>query len=125
MEKRRRVLLYGKSVILGTVGASLQHHPELEVLPMASPSPDVHELSALAPDVILYDVEASRPESAISLLEIYPELLLIGVSPESSRVMLWSGRQVAAVEAADLVSIIQRKGTDSETFKVKRYENHK
>ena len=116
MEKRRRVLLYGKSVILGTVGASLQRNPEFEILPAVASSLEAPELRALSPDVIIYDIEASHPEAAISLLENCPNLLLIGVSPESKRVMLWSGRQLRQASTQELVQVIQEKESNSEPF---------
>ncbi len=109
MEKRQRVLLFGNSVVLGSIGASLSHHPGFEILPLAVPPQDVKALRSLRPDVILYDVEASRPEAAVSLLETCPDLLLIGVSPDSNRIMLWSGRQLRQVSTQDLVSVISRQ----------------
>lgn len=117
MEKRRRILLYGKSVILGTVGASLQHHPEFEILPAVSPSLEAREFRALSPDVIIYDIEASHPEAAITLLETCPDLLLIGIDPDSNRVMLWSGRQLRQASTQDLVQVIQQNEPNSELFK--------
>jgi len=107
MEKRQRVLLYGKSLILGTVGASLRQYPRLEIVSLTSPLPAAQELGALAPDVIIFDVEAAHPESALSLLETRPSLLLIGIGPSSDQMLLWSGRQSQALAMQDLVEIIQ------------------
>ena len=105
MEKRR-VLLYGRSLILGTVGTSLQQSPHLEIVSLAPPLPTVQELGALTPDVIIFDVEAARPEFAISLLEVRPSLLLIGLDPGSNQALLWSGRQVSELSTQDLVQVI-------------------
>jgi len=129
MDKRTRVLLYGKSVILGTVSASLQRHPEFEILPAASPLLDMRELRALSPDVIFYDIEASHPEAAIALLEICPDLLLIGINPDSNQVFLWSGQQLCELSMADLVNVIRmdeirKEQTDSEISSEGTHKNN-
>ena len=106
MEKKR-VVLYGKSVILGSVGASLRRQPDLEIIPLSSMCPTVQELEAHMPDVILFDPQAARPEAAFALLETRPGLLLIGIDPSNNQVRLWSGQQLSELSTQDLVKIIQ------------------
>ena len=105
MEKRR-VVLYGRSVILGTLRASFQRYPDLEVLSLSPPLPSAQELGALAPDVILFDMEIGRPEAAFSLLGTCPGLLLIGVDPSTNQALLWSGRQLRELSTQDLVQLM-------------------
>lgn len=105
MEKKR-VILYGRSVILGTVGASLQQYPDLEVISLSLPLPDVQELGALAPDVIIFDLQAPHPDLAISLLDASPRLTLIGIDPSSDRMFLWFGRHLNVLSTQDLVQAI-------------------
>ena len=105
MEKRR-VVLYGRSVILGTLRASFQRYPDLEVLSLSPPLPSAQELGALAPDVILFDMEIGRPEAAFSLLGTCPSILLIGVDPSTNQALLWSGRQLRELSTQDLVLLI-------------------
>lgn len=105
MEKKR-VILYGRSVILGTVGASLQQYPDLEVISLSLPLPDVQELGALAPDVIIFDLQAPHPDLAISLLDASPRLILIGIDPSSDRMFLWFGRHLNVLSTQDLVQAI-------------------
>ncbi len=102
-----RVILYGHTVILGTVGASLQKDPRFEVIPLAVPYPEAHQLEEMAPDAILFDLENARPAAAFALLATCPGLQLIGIDPDRDLVMVWSGRQVRAVESADLIEILQ------------------
>jgi hypothetical protein len=103
---RRRVILYGRSVILGTVGVSLERYADLEIIPLSPPLPGAEELEALAPDVILFDVDAGRPEAAFTLLETWPNLLLVGVNPESDQIVLWSSSRGSALVTEDLVRVI-------------------
>lgn len=106
MEKRRRVLLYGKSLILGTIGMSLQQYPQLEIVSVSAPLATAQELGALAPDVILFDVEVACPEFAICLLEARPSLLLIGIDPNSNEILLWSGQHLRAQTVRDVAQAI-------------------
>jgi hypothetical protein len=106
MERRRRIYLYGNSVIMGTLGASLRGVPRYEVSALSPPWPETVELEALAPDVILFDVEAGRPEAAFFLLQKHPNLLVIGVSPDSNLVKIWSGRQLRELSTQGLLDVI-------------------
>lgn len=108
MNKRLRVILYGKSVILGTVGASLAHYPDLEVVALSPPLPGAGELAALAPDVILFDEDIGRPEALFALLQESPSLLLAGVNPENDQMRLWSSGQSSVLCTEDIVQRIAR-----------------
>ena len=103
---QRRAIVYGDSLILEGVRASLDKCPGLEVLVLHQPPetlPD--ELRAHCPAALIFDVEAIQPELLLSLFQ-QPCLLLIGIDPETHRALVWSGRQAAAVDAADLLQVI-------------------
>ena len=102
----RRVLLYGKSVILGTLEASLKRYPYMETRVLSAPFPTVEELKALAPDVILFDVSAPCPEAAFALLETFPGLLVIGVDACRDEMLVLSSRPAQALAVQDLINII-------------------
>jgi hypothetical protein len=103
---RRRVLLYGRSVLLGTLRASFERYPDLEVVSLSPPFPSSQELNALAPDAILFDVETAHPEAAFALLGTRPGLLLIGIDPSANQALLWSGRHLRELSTQDLVQVI-------------------
>ena len=106
---KKRLLLYGRSVILGTVGASLQRCPTVQVISLSPPLPELSSLMALAPDVIVFDVEATRPADAFPLLEGCPKLLLIGVNPTTDRVLVWSGSPMNAPSSQALIDVINQQ----------------
>jgi hypothetical protein len=118
---RRRVVLYGRSVILGTLGASLDAYPDLEVVSISPPFPSAQELSSLAPDVILFDMETPRPEAAFALLGTCPGLLLIGVDPSTNQVLVWSGRQFRELSTQDLVRVMRE---DHPVPSIQQERNH-
>ena len=104
MERRRRIVLCGNSVIIGTVGASLRRLPLYDVVSLLSAQQD--DLEQMAPDVVLFDLEAARPEAAFSMLESRPGLRLIGVSPDSNLAEVWSWRQLRELSMKDLTEAI-------------------
>jgi hypothetical protein len=106
MEKHRKVVLYGNSVILGSIGASLWRFSRYEMTSLSPPWPDVQVFKAMAPDVILFDTDCVRSREVLSLFEILPDLMLIGLSPESHRVQVWSGKQMTELTTRDLIDVI-------------------
>jgi hypothetical protein len=109
-EQPRRVIVYGDSLILEGVRASLHKCPGLEVLVLHQPPeklPD--ELRGYCPAILIFDMEAIQPEFLLSLFQ-QPGLLLIGIDPETHQALVWSGRHAAAVGAADLVQVIVGAG---------------
>ncbi len=104
----QRVILYGQSVILGTVGASLQKNPRFEVIPLSAPYPDAHQLEEMAPDAILFDLESARPADAFAMLATRPGLQLIGIDPDRNQVLVWSGQQLRELSSQELVKVIQK-----------------
>ena len=113
--QKKRVLLFGKSVILGTIGASLKHYPDLEIIPISQGLPDAPALRDLAPNVILYDIRANQPELALLLSQPDLGLLLIGIDPDSNQVLVWSGRQIRELSTNDLVAVIDESLSSTPT----------
>jgi hypothetical protein len=113
MEKHRRVCLYGKSILLSTVGASLQRFQDIEIITLSPPLPDTLEIAALAPDVIIFDIQTSHPDPVFPLLTTLPNLMLIGIDPDSDHITLWSGQQLTVISTQDLLQAIRGKTPDS------------
>jgi hypothetical protein len=108
-QDHRRVVLYGDSVLLASVGATLGKWQELEVICLSAPLPGLRDLEELAPDVILFDHDCGRPGAAFALLEIRPGLVLLGISPDGDVVRLWTGRQLPELSSQDLKDVIQEQ----------------
>lgn len=109
----RRVVLYGRSIILGTVSASLLRYPQLEIISLSPPLPGVDELGRLHPDVILFDAHQARPDAAFTLLRDCPNLLLIGLDPEGDELLFWRSGQSSVGTTDDFVSIITEERSDA------------
>jgi len=104
---RKRIVLCGNSIVVGSVGASLERARRYEVIHLPLPVADTSELEAMAPDVVVFDVDSGHAEAAFSLLETRPELLVLGVSPEGDVVRLWSRREYHARSSRDLTALIE------------------
>lgn len=107
MGKRRRIIMYGNSLILGAVGASLRHCLNAEIVHLSQPLPKAQELSAMSPDVVIFDLEGSHPEPKLSLLQGQPDLLLLGVHPSNHELLILSSHTAQARGIVDMVKIIQ------------------
>ena len=102
------VLLYGNSLAVSTIGASLQACPDLQVLPLDPTRPDLTQrLDELQPGIVIFDLATVYPNFAINLWRAYPGMLLIGVDPSSDEMLVLSGRPQQARSASDLISVIQ------------------
>ena len=102
-----RVLLYGNSLVLGGISASLQGESQFEVVRISHSLPDTSGVEALAPDVIVFDSEIPGSAAAFSALESHPDLIILGVSPDHNIVRLWSSREYSELSTKDLKSLIE------------------
>lgn len=109
MDLSRRILLYGNSVILGTLGASLGRFPQFEVTTLTPPLPKALEMAALNPDIVLFDLEANHAKAIFPLLDCCPGLLLLGVSPDTNLVKMWAGQQLQELSIQGLLELISEK----------------
>jgi len=112
VKESRRIVLYGNSVILGAIGASLRRCSQFEVTTMASPLQKMQGLNAVNPDILLFDLETTHTEAVFSKLKTNPGLLLVGISPDINLVKIWSGRQVRELSTQDLLELIKREAND-------------
>jgi hypothetical protein len=112
VKTRQRILLYGNSVILGSIGACLERCAQFEVTTPAAPLQEVQELEALNPDILLFDLETPHTEAVFSALKTNPSLLLIGISPDINLVRIWSGRQLRELSMKDLLDLIKNEEND-------------
>ena len=113
MEDRRRILLYGDTLILDSVGAVLRTQAGFEVISLSPPLPGLTQVEALGPDAVLFDLETTRPETVFFLLETQPGLLLLGISPDGNVMRLWSGRELREVSGKELKEIIEEHLADA------------
>ena len=116
MDVSRRIVLYGNSLILGTLANSLRSSPQFEITTFAPPLPDTHQLAACTPDVVLFDLNSPYNEAVFPLLQTCPKVLLLGVSPDKNQVQMWAGQQLKELSTQGLMNIINEQLKVNKTF---------
>jgi len=123
MEKRRRVAVYGKSLNIAGIVASLKTDTTLEVLCLDLDSPDARQsLDENDLAAIVFDLSDPSLRLDVILLRDRPGLLLIGVEPSKDEILVLSSHPKQVLSMMDLVNVIHQKETTSSTF---CGENHK
>lgn len=104
----RTVILYGNSLAVSSVGASLRECDGLRVLPVSTGAADaVSELIELQPDVVIFDLSATQPNFAVALLQTRPGLLLVGVDLKTDKALVLSSQTSDVLTTEDLLHLIE------------------
>jgi hypothetical protein len=104
----RKILLYGNSVILGSIGATLQLSSGFDVTTLTTPLPDEKALDMVNPDIVMFDLDTSKTEPVFDLLKTNPALLLIGISPGVNTVRVWNSQQLQEISMQDLLELLEK-----------------
>ncbi len=108
MTHTRTVILYGNSLAVSSIGASLRERVGLRVLPVDAALTDAaRQLCELHPDIILFDLATARPDFAIALWKAQPGLLLIGVDLLIGKALVFSSQPSRALTTDDLLQLIE------------------
>ncbi len=104
---RRTLVLYGNSLILSSVGASLKVRPGVRVVTVDGTQPDAAmRLTALGAKFVLLDLATTVPEVATELCSRNPNLLVIGVDLQSDHTLLLSGGSARPLTTEELFWLI-------------------
>ncbi len=102
--------MYGTSLNLAGIAASLKAEIGLEVVSVDARNPDsMQRLNQLRPAVIAFDLDDADTCLDIAILREQPGLLLIGVDASSNELLVLSSRPQQALSVADLVEVIQQQ----------------
>ncbi len=103
----RKVALYGKSLVMSSIGTVLQERPEFEIQEIESSASGISETPDIfSPDVILFDLAAGPRDLAVSLLRKHPTTMLIGVDLTNNEMLVMSGKQSCLVTVDDLIQVL-------------------
>jgi hypothetical protein len=116
----RRILLYGNSVILGSIGAGLRCCPEFEVETITTPLRDSPAVYSAEYDILLFDLEAPRPEAPFFLLKTHPDLVMVGLSPGTNLVRGWNSRRWRDMSIRGLLGLIKNEGSERPKHRLNR-----
>ena len=106
MDTRVKVVVYGDTLMLAGLRASLARYAALELFRLDPALDTARTLDALQPDVIIFDVTATPFTSLPLLNDVQAGVLLLGVDPALQQVLVWSGQHLPASSVYDLVELI-------------------
>jgi hypothetical protein len=107
LENRKRVVVYGNSLNMAGIAASLKVDASLSVVCI-----DPHALTArqhldeINPAAIAFDLRDPSSDLDLTLLRARPDLLLIGVDPSSDEVLILSGQFTRKLSGRDLAGLV-------------------
>jgi hypothetical protein len=108
VEEQRTAALYGSSLFMAGLEASLKAIRGLVVVRIDTTRPDaVDNLAVLCPDVVIFDLDAPHAQFVVSFLSEHPGLPLVGLGLTSDRVVVLSSQQYTAQTTRDLARVIQ------------------
>jgi hypothetical protein len=114
--ERTRVVVYGSSLSMAGIAASLRAEAGLEVVCVDPHAPTVRpSLGEIDPAAIAFDLNDPSPGLDITLMRERPGMLLIGVDPSSDELLVLSCCSARALSVADLVRVIRRSDCDFTT----------
>ncbi len=111
----RTIILYGNSLAVSSLGASLRDREGLRVLPV--PTGDLSETqwrNEQQPDVVVFDLASPQPGFAVELLRSRPGLLLVGVDLANGKALVLSSQTSRVLTTDDLVQVIESRADTAE-----------
>lgn len=114
MTPKTRVAVCGGSLTMAGLAVSLEVSLDVDVVRIQTITAALAQYRDEQATVIVFDLSELSRDLALELLRERPGLLLIGVDPDSDRLLVISGHAEQAASAADLVRIIYQKQPGSE-----------
>lgn len=113
MADTTRVVVYGRSLYMAGLAASLKANVSLDVIHILAGSPAFEQCwQAQAPAAFVFDLGEISADLALSQLRACPGLMLIGVDASSEDILVLSGQRARALTMNDLAQLITRTDTD-------------
>jgi hypothetical protein len=108
MTKQRVVALYGDSLLIDTIEASLQDNQELGIVRIHASVNDVlARIKALCPDLVILDMQDPHTQFVLPFFREEPGVPLLCLDVSCSKVVALTCKHFTAVSAADLAQIIR------------------
>jgi hypothetical protein len=103
-----KVVLYGNSLAVSGIGASLEGRPGLQLVRVDAAERSAEALRELEPDVVLFDLATARPD-VVELWRRDRPILPIGVDLLKHRFVVFTGTSSRALTTDDLLRVIESR----------------
>jgi hypothetical protein len=112
-----RILLFGRSLFIASLQASLETVPGLETQNVEANLDRLQErLIDWKPDVLIFEMTGIDQIPSVAMLRKFPNLLLIGVDREINELFVLSGHHQQAFSSTDLVKVIHQERPSPSTL---------
>ena len=102
----RTVLLYGRSLLLSGVAASLEQCPDLRVV-RAPTWEEVRRLSEeVVPDAVIFDLSDAQESHILPMWFKNPALVMLGLDPECNQAVLLRGQESGSLTVSHIKAMI-------------------
>ncbi|MCP4543965.1 MAG: hypothetical protein GY832_43175 [Chloroflexi bacterium] len=125
MENSRLVVLFGDSLLMDGVEASLRASQSLSVMRILDAVTDLRKcLQSLQPDMVIFDWDTPQAQLIVSVLRDQPGVTLLGLDVHSRKVIIVSSHQYTPLSVGELVQVIQSqsfqraRGVDPNSIKL-------
>lgn len=105
---KRTVLLYGQSLLLPLVAASLEQNPDLRVTQAVTWRQAGALVAEAVPDVLIFDTSDAHQSDVLLLLAKNPHLLLVGLDVERNQAVLLGGQEARSLSLEGVRRIVER-----------------
>ncbi len=114
LENRTRVVVYGNTLSMAGIAASLKVETTLDVFCVDPKHPSARKcLNELDSKTIIFDRTEPHPELDLALLREQPGLLLVGVDPSSDDLLVLTGQRNRIVTASELAHLVSAQAKQS------------
>ena len=100
------MVLYGNSLALSGVGASLEAHPGLHLVRVDAADASGEALRRIEPDVVVFDLATAQPD-VVALWRRHPHVLPIGVDLLKHQAVVFSRQSARVLTTDDLLRVIE------------------
>jgi hypothetical protein len=115
LENRKRVIVYGNSLNMAGIAASLKVDACLEVVCVDPHALTTRQsLNELDPTTIIFDLIDPPSDLNFNLLLTQPGLQLIGADVSSDEVLVFSGQRIGVNSGRELAGLVSKHGTRSQ-----------
>jgi hypothetical protein len=108
-EEGRLIVLYGDSLLMDAIEASLEASQDLGVMRIHATVADVGgRLKSLCPDLVIVDLNAPQSQQVIPFLWAHPGIPMLGIDITCGRVLALSSEPHLVQSVSDLAELVEK-----------------
>jgi len=107
-----RTILFGRSILIAGLEASLQNQLDIKVLKRMEVIKELEQISSHDVDLVLFDNTLPEAKTIPTLLGVNPNLIVVGMDLSSHQITFYSGRKYTVNNFSDIAHYIYEKSND-------------